>query len=70
MAVSLFAANQGFLDDVDVNKVVDFEGAMQSYMKSEQADLLAKIDETGDYNEETESALRSALEAFKASSTY
>jgi F-type H+-transporting ATPase subunit alpha len=70
MAVSLFAANQGFLDDVDVNKVVDFEGAMQSYMKSEQADLLAKIDETGDYNEETESALRAALEAFKGSSTW
>ena len=70
MAVSLFAANQGFLDDVDVNKVVDFEGAMQSYMKSEQADLLAKINETGDYNEEIENALRAALEAFKASSTY
>jgi F-type H+-transporting ATPase subunit alpha len=70
MAVSLFAANQGFLDDVAVNKVVDFEAAMQSYMKSEQADLLAKINETGDYNEEIESALRAALEKFKASSTW
>ena len=70
MAVSLFAANQGFLDDVAVNKVVDFEGAMQSYMKSEQADLLARINETGDYNEEIETALRAALESFKASSTW
>jgi len=70
MACSLFAANQGFLDDVAVNKVVDFEAAMQSYMKSEQADLLAKIDETGDYNEEIESALRAALESFKASGTW
>jgi F-type H+-transporting ATPase subunit alpha len=70
MAASLFAANQGFLDDVAVNKVVAFEAAMQSYMKSEHADLMAKIVETGEYNEEIESALRSALEGFKASSTW
>jgi F-type H+-transporting ATPase subunit alpha len=70
MAISLFAANQGFLDDVAVSKVVDFEGAMQSYMKSEQADLLARINETGDYNAEIESAMRAALESFKASSTW
>ena len=70
MAVSLFAANQGFLDDVEVSKVVAFEAAMQSYMKSEQAELMAKIDETGDYNEETVTALNAALEAFKGSSTW
>ena len=70
MAVSLFAANQGFLDDVDVSKVVAFEGAMQSYMKSEHAELMAKIDETGDYNEETVTALNAALEGFKGSSTW
>ncbi|MEN8169338.1 MAG: F0F1 ATP synthase subunit alpha [Pseudomonadota bacterium] len=70
MAVSLFAANQGFLDDVEVNKVVAFEDAMQSYMKSEHAELMAKIDETGDYNEETVTALSAALEGFKGSSTW
>jgi F-type H+/Na+-transporting ATPase subunit alpha len=70
MAVSLFAANQGFLDDVEVNKVVDFENAMQAYMKSEQADLLSKINETGDYNDEIEKDLRAALEKFKSSSTW
>ncbi len=70
MAVSLFAANQGFLDDVEVNKVVDFEAAMQGYMKSEQADLMNKINESGDYNDEIENALRAALEKFKASGTW
>jgi F-type H+/Na+-transporting ATPase subunit alpha len=70
MAVSLFAANQGFLDDVEVNKVVDFENAMQAYMKSEQADLLSKINESGDYNDEIEKSLRAALEKFKSSSTW
>jgi len=70
MAISLFAANQGFLDDVAVNKVVDFEGAMQAYMKSEQAELMAKINDTGEYNGEIEGAMRAALEQFKASSTW
>jgi len=70
IAVSLFAANQGFLDDVEVNKVVDFENALQGYMKSEQADLINKINETGDYNDEIENALRAALEKFKASNTW
>jgi F-type H+-transporting ATPase subunit alpha len=70
IAVSLFAANQGFLDDVEVDKVVDFEAALQGYMKSEQADLMKKINESGDYNDEIENALRAALEKFKASSTW
>jgi F-type H+-transporting ATPase subunit alpha len=70
MAVSLFAANQGYLDDVDVNKVVDFERALQSYMKSAQAELLAKIDSTGDYGEEIEKALHAAIQDFKANNTW
>lgn len=70
MAVSLFAANQGFLDDVEVSKVVDFEHAMQAYMKSEKSDLLDKIDESGDYNDDIEAALREALEQFKANHTW
>ena len=70
IAVSLFAANQGFLDDVEVTKVVDFENALQGYMKSEQADLINKINESGDYNDEIENALRAALEKFKASNTW
>jgi len=70
MAVSLFAVNQGYLDDVDVNKVVDFERALQSYMKSAQAALLETIDSTGDYNEETEQALHAAIKDFKANNTW
>jgi F-type H+-transporting ATPase subunit alpha len=70
MAVSLFAVNQGYIDDVEVNKVVDFEGALQSYMKSAQSGLLEKIDSTGDYNEEIEQALHAAIKDFKANNTW
>ncbi len=70
IAFSLFAANEGFLDDVDATKVVDFEAAMLSYLHSEQTELLDKINDNGDYNDEIESAMRSALEAFKANNTW
>jgi len=67
MAVSLFAANEGYLDDVEVNKVVDFEHALQTYMKSSQSELVEKIDATGDYNQEIADALHAAIRDFKAS---
>ncbi|MFA7632606.1 MAG: F0F1 ATP synthase subunit alpha [Thiohalomonadaceae bacterium] len=70
MATSLFAANEGYLDDVAVNKVVDFEAALQSFMKSECGELLRTINANGDYNSDIESALREALDKFKASSSW
>jgi F-type H+-transporting ATPase subunit alpha len=66
MAVSLFAANEGYLDDVELHKIVDFEAALHGYMRSSQAELLARINEAADYNPEVEAALRKALEDFKA----
>jgi len=70
MAISLFAANEGYLDDVDASKVVDFESALQAYIKSNKADLLDKINDTGDYNDEIEQALHSAMKDFKANNTW
>jgi F-type H+-transporting ATPase subunit alpha len=70
MAVSLFAANQGYLDDVETQKVVDFESALHGYMRSSQAALLDRINETGEYNDEIESALNEALKDFKANNAW
>jgi F-type H+/Na+-transporting ATPase subunit alpha len=70
MGVSLFAANEGYLDDVDTTKVVDFENALQGYMNSSHKDLMDKIVETGDYNAEIEQALHDALKDFKANHTW
>jgi F-type H+-transporting ATPase subunit alpha len=70
MAVSLFAANEGYLDDVETNKVVDFEASLQGYMKSSQKDLMDKINENGDYNAEIEQALHDALKDFKANHSW
>ncbi len=70
MAVSLFAADKGFLNDIELDKILDFEAALHSYVQSEHAELMAKIDEKGDYNADIEAALKAALEAFKSTQTW
>jgi len=66
LATSLFAANEGYLDDVDPDKVRDFEDALHAYMKSSQAELIDTINETGDYNDDIKGKLAAALDDFKA----
>ena len=46
MAISLYAANEGMLDDVPVNKIVDFEAAMHAHIRSNNNDLLDQINES------------------------
>ncbi|WP_110669698.1 F0F1 ATP synthase subunit alpha [Salinicola halophilus] len=70
MALTLYAANEGFLDDVPVDKVLDFERALQDYMKSEHADLLDKINSSGGYDDEIQQGLKSGLESFKSTQTW
>lgn len=66
MAVSLFAVDRGYLDDVELKRIGDFEQALQSYMQSEHAEFMTKVSETGEYNDEVEAQLKSAIEDFKA----
>ncbi|WP_115720501.1 F0F1 ATP synthase subunit alpha [Gallaecimonas mangrovi] len=70
MGVSLFAAEKGYLDDVEVAKIVAFEDALLSYMRSEHAELLAKINEKGDYSDDIQSGLKAALDNFKATQSW
>lgn len=70
MAVSLYAANEGFLDDLEINKVRDFEDALQSYMGSEQSALMTKINEKGDFSDEIKQGIQSAIESFIKTSSW
>ncbi|MDB9788313.1 F0F1 ATP synthase subunit alpha [Candidatus Thioglobus sp.] len=69
-ATSLFAANSGALDDVEANKVVAFEGALLAYMNANQAELMASINESGDYNDDISAKLQAAIDDFKANNTW
>ncbi|MDZ7686751.1 MAG: F0F1 ATP synthase subunit alpha [Gammaproteobacteria bacterium] len=70
MGASLYAANEGFLEDVPVEKILDFEAALLSYMNSEHADFMNKINETGEYSDEVIATLKGAIEKFKETQTW
>jgi F-type H+-transporting ATPase subunit alpha len=70
MALSLFAINQGFLDDVEPAKVQSFDGALQSYMKAKHAATLDEINQKGDYTDAIAASLQAAVTDFKATSTW
>ena len=70
MGVVLFAANEGFLEDVDVDKVLDFQAALVSYMNAEHADFMKAANETGVYSDEVEADMRKAIETFKSTQTW
>ncbi|MGE3773657.1 MAG: F0F1 ATP synthase subunit alpha [Gammaproteobacteria bacterium] len=70
MALSLFAVDRGFLDDVDVKKVGAFEAALHGYMRSTKAELMKTINETGDYSDAIEAELNDAIAKFKQTQTW
>ncbi|QKX16682.1 MULTISPECIES: F0F1 ATP synthase subunit alpha [Microbulbifer] len=70
MAVSVYAADKGYLNDVEVNKVLDFESALLAYMNSEHAELMQQVNSTGNYNDEIDSAFKAAIEKFVATGSW
>lgn len=70
MGVVLYAANQGYLKTVEVNKVGAFEAALLSYMKTEHASLIERVNAKGDWNDEIEGAFKAALDKFVATQTW
>jgi F-type H+-transporting ATPase subunit alpha len=70
MAISLYAANEGYLDDVNVESVVAFEEALHAYAQSNASELIEKINTTGDYDEDIQASLKELLDEFKVSGTY
>ena len=61
---SIFAGTQGFLDQVEVRDVVRYEAAMLSFLRSEKPQILAKIRDTKQLDDDTAAALKDALGEF------
>jgi F-type H+-transporting ATPase subunit alpha len=70
MAVTLFAVNKGYFDDVEVKKALSFESALLAYLKSKNKALLDAVNTTTDLNADNEKLLSSAIEAFKSTAVY
>ena len=70
MAIMLFAANEGHLKDVEINKIADFEASLLSYAKAEFKDLVDLINGAGKFGNDEKNGLKDLLEKFKATQTY
>ena len=69
-ALSLFAADRGYMADVEVEKILDFEEALHGYLTSEKGDLEEQINSTGDWNDDIEAQFTALVEDFKKTQTY
>jgi len=70
MGVVLYAANEGYLKSVAINKIGDFEKALLDYMASEHGDLMNQVNAKGDWNSDIEASFKAALDKFVATQSW
>lgn len=69
-ALVLFAAERGYLDDIELKKIGDFEAALLSFAATEHADTMAEINAKADYNDEIVAKLTALIDGFKATQAW
>ena len=70
MGLMLYTANEGYLRQVEVEKIKDFEKSLIAYMNSEHKDLMDKVSETGEYGDDIQNAFKEALDKFMETQTW
>jgi F-type H+/Na+-transporting ATPase subunit alpha len=70
MALTLFAANNGYFDDIDVKKALAAEKSLRDHLKGKYGDLLKRMEDTKDLSTDDEKALKAALDDWKKSGTF
>ena len=59
-----------YIDDVALEKIVSFEGALLDYMKTHHAEFMATVNTECVYNDDVAETFKKAIEAFKKLGTY
>ncbi|UCF76455.1 MAG: F0F1 ATP synthase subunit alpha [Betaproteobacteria bacterium] len=70
MALTLFAVNNGFFDDIDVKKALAAERSMRDYVRGKYGDLIARMEETKDLSADDEKALSNAIGDWKKNGSF
>ena len=65
LAVSLYAVNNGYLDDLEVGQVLPFEKALKDYLKSKHEALIQRIEDVKELSKDDDAALGAAIQEFK-----
>jgi F-type H+-transporting ATPase subunit alpha len=70
MALTIYAVNNGHMDKVPLNKIVDFEAGLQAFAKSSHKQVVDSINANPKLSKENEAGLKLVIEAFLATGTY
>jgi len=70
MALTLFASNEGYFDDIEVSKALAAEKALWDFAKSKHAALVEEIERDKKYSKEVQEKLHQLLKDFKQSGAY
>ena len=70
MALSLFAANEGYLDEVEIAKIIPYEKALHEHANAKHSDLMTEINSKLDYNDDVAARMKTVLDEFKDSGVY
>ncbi|MBT5640119.1 MAG: F0F1 ATP synthase subunit alpha [Rhodobiaceae bacterium] len=70
MSLSLFSANEGYFDDVEINKIMSFEKALHEFVRSNHKDLIDLINSSLDYNDDMAAKMKIALDDFKTNGVW
>ena len=69
-ALVIFAAERGYLEDVELDKILPFEAALLDFARQKYADLLQNVEAHPDYNDEVVKQFADVVTEFKSTQTY
>ncbi|HET6632058.1 MAG TPA: F0F1 ATP synthase subunit alpha [Rhodanobacteraceae bacterium] len=70
LAVSLYAAENGYLDDLPTAQILPFEAALHQFMHQNHGELMAKIVATGAWDDDIKATFKAALDEFKKTGSW
>jgi len=70
MALTLFAVNNGYFDDIDVKKALAAERSMRDYVKGQYGDLVKRMEEVKDLSKDDEQKLNEAIKDWKKNGSF
>jgi len=70
MALSIYAVNNGYMDKVELKKVVAFEAALQAFAHTSYPTMLERINKEPKLSKDNEAELKQCVEDFLKTGTY
>ena len=70
LALSVYAAEKGYLDDLKIDEILPFESALHAHFHGNYADLMTNIVDTGDWNNDIEAKFKQGMDEFKKTGSW